>query len=355
MRKHYLDNIRWVTVLLVVLYHVIYLFNGTAPELGVGPFHPVQYQDAVQYLLYPWFMVLLFVVAGASARLALEHQSTGAFLRARTEKLLVPSTLGLFVFHWIGGYVNMRVTGAFAEVPAHVPPLALYPILAISGTGVLWFIQMLWIYSVLLVLVRRVETGRLYRAAERCSVPVLVLLAVPLWLSAQVLNTPVISVYRFGIYGLAFLLGYFIFAHTEVAERLSRFWLPLVLAAAVLGIAYTLRYFGENYAIAPVVNGPFSIVYGWIAILAIFAGMKKFGDRTSPFADWMGRHSFPLYVFHYLPLSAAALWLCRGNGLSPLPSYLVAGLSALLGSWVLYEVISRLPVVRWCVLGMRKR
>ena len=28
MRKLYIDNIRWITVVLVVLYHVIYMFNG---------------------------------------------------------------------------------------------------------------------------------------------------------------------------------------------------------------------------------------------------------------------------------------------------------------------------------------
>ena len=28
MRRHYLDNLRWATVLLVVLYHVIYMYNG---------------------------------------------------------------------------------------------------------------------------------------------------------------------------------------------------------------------------------------------------------------------------------------------------------------------------------------
>ena len=28
MRKSYIDNIRWMTVILVVLYHVVYMFNG---------------------------------------------------------------------------------------------------------------------------------------------------------------------------------------------------------------------------------------------------------------------------------------------------------------------------------------
>ena len=27
MRKHYIDNIRWMTVVFVVIYHVIYMYN----------------------------------------------------------------------------------------------------------------------------------------------------------------------------------------------------------------------------------------------------------------------------------------------------------------------------------------
>jgi peptidoglycan/LPS O-acetylase OafA/YrhL len=28
MRKKYLDNIRWITVILVVIYHVLYMYNA---------------------------------------------------------------------------------------------------------------------------------------------------------------------------------------------------------------------------------------------------------------------------------------------------------------------------------------
>lgn len=28
MRKHWIDNLRWVTVLLVLLYHVVYYYNN---------------------------------------------------------------------------------------------------------------------------------------------------------------------------------------------------------------------------------------------------------------------------------------------------------------------------------------
>ena len=81
MRKLYIDNIRWITVVLVVLYHVIYMFNGIETFGVIGPFSDVQYQDAFQYIVYPWFMLLLFVISGMSARYELEHRSEKEFIK----------------------------------------------------------------------------------------------------------------------------------------------------------------------------------------------------------------------------------------------------------------------------------
>ena len=38
MRKHWLDNLRWVTVLLVLLYHVFYFYNNKGVFGGIGGF-----------------------------------------------------------------------------------------------------------------------------------------------------------------------------------------------------------------------------------------------------------------------------------------------------------------------------
>ena len=54
MRKSYLDNLRWVTVVLVVIYHVLYMYNGEgiAGTLGNITNLDVQYYDAYMYLVY---------------------------------------------------------------------------------------------------------------------------------------------------------------------------------------------------------------------------------------------------------------------------------------------------------------
>ena len=145
MRKNWLDNLRWVTVLLVLFYHVIYFFNNKGVFGGIGGFgDSPQYQDVVMYILYPWFMPLLFILAGISARYALEKHSPKEWFKSRTVKLLVPATIGLFVFHWMVGYFNTKVAGE--DVLLNVPQPIKFFIWGVSGTGPLWFIQDLWIF-----------------------------------------------------------------------------------------------------------------------------------------------------------------------------------------------------------------
>ena len=353
MRIHYIDNIRLVTGLLVVVYHVIYMYNGVLTVGVIGPFQDVQYQDAIAYLLYPWFMVILFIVSGISTRASLQKRTVREFFRFPTRKLLVPSTIGLFAFQWILGYFNMAIGGAFDHMP-QMPGFVLYAIMAVSGTGVLWYVQMLWLFSAAVVLIRKWERGRLYAACARFPVPALLLLVFPLWLSAQILNTPFIPVYRFGIYGFAFFLGYFVFSQEPVIQRLSRFWLPLGIGAVCLGIGYTIHYFGQDYVSAPVVNSFFSIAYAWVMILAVFAGAKKWADKTTPVLQWIGRRSYGLYVLHYLPLAAVSYFLNRYSALAPGVCYLIAGIAAFGGGYLLNALIRAIPVLRWCVLGIKK-
>ena len=354
MRRYYLDNVRWMTIVLVVVYHVIYMFNGIITDGVIGPFYEKQYQDGVQYILYPWFMILLFIVAGMCSRYYLEKHTVKEFICSRTRKLLVPSTIGLFVIGWIQGYISMAISDAFNDISEAVPGFVMYFIMVLSGTGVLWFIQMLWVFSMLLAIIRKFEKGKIYGLSSRINVIGLILLVVPVFLSGLVLNTPVIVVYRFGIYGLVFFLGYFVLAHDEVIERLSKYTFPFIGAMVILAVIYIVLHYGDNYAVMPTVNSIPAVAYAWIACLTILASMRKWGNSTSKFASTMSQKSFGLYVFHYLPLSATAYMLHKYTSVSAIPSYFLAALAAFLGSFILYEVISRIPLIRWCVLGIKK-
>lgn len=353
-RKPYLDNIRWITVLIVVIYHVIYMFNGVQPFGVIGAFHENQWQDAFQYLVYPWFMALLFVVSGMSARYYLQNHTHKEFVKDKTRKLLVPSTIGLFVFHWILGYYNMKIGGALDSLSA-VPGPILYVIMTLSGIGVLWYIQVLWIFSILLLWIIRIEKDRLWKLCANTPVRLIVVMTVFAYGFAQILNTPVVTVYRFGIYGFCFFAGYFLFSHDEVIQRLEKWWYLWDVTAIGLGIAYTVIYFGENYATEPVINNVLACSYCWFAILAILTTMKKYGNKVNSFTAWMSKKSWGLYIFHYLPLAMVSYYLhIYAPGMSPAIVYILVGISAFWGGYLLYEIISRIPLIRWCVLGIKK-
>ena len=213
MRKHWLDNIRWSTVV-VVVYHVFYMYNSLGIPGVVGKITDldVQYFDLFQYLVYPWIVMLLFIVSGISSRLYLDHHSDGEFAKSRTVKLLVPSTIGLFVFQFVQGYVNVCLGNAF-DTMKDVPVFVKYITMVLSGTSVLWYIQLLWIFSMLLILVRKIEKNRLHALEKKANVISFILFGVLVWRMSQIFNTPIIVVYRAGLYRTAFLLGYFVFSH----------------------------------------------------------------------------------------------------------------------------------------------
>ena len=173
MRKCYLDNIRWITVVIVVIYHVFYMYNAEGVLGGIGQITKltVQPYDIFMYLVYPWFMPVLFLVAGISSRLYLDKHTNKEFIKSRTTKLLVPSTIGLFVFQFIQGYVCMHLSAGAAElVSMGVPKFVIYLIMVASGSGVLWFVHLLWIYSVVLVLARKIEKGKLLEAGSKTRI-----------------------------------------------------------------------------------------------------------------------------------------------------------------------------------------
>ncbi|MBQ9307317.1 MAG: acyltransferase [Clostridia bacterium] len=355
MRKYYLDNIRWVTVVLVVIYHVLYMFNGEGVLGGVGKITAldVQYYDLFLYAVYPWFMLLLFLVSGICSRYSLERHSGREFAKSRTRKLLIPSTIGLFVFQFIQGYVSMSISGAFDSMQ-EVPGAVKYFIMALSGIGVLWYIQLLWVFSMVLLLIRKIDKDRLWKLGGKANIIAILLMAVVIWGGAQILNTPVIVVYQFGYYGAAFLLGYFVFSHDEVMDTLKKYALPLIVLAAGLGIAFCAVYFKENYAEAPINRSMLFTGFGWFASMAILGGAAKYADKQNAFTAWMSKNSFGLYVFHYLGISAVALLMGKNGNYPAAVVYVICLVAGFAAGYALNAVISRLPFFRWAVLGIKK-
>ncbi len=352
MRKYYLDNIRWATVLLVLIYHVFYMFNGVGILGGIPGAANIPVFDRISCMIYPWFMTLLFVIAGMSARYALQKRTGRQFLRERAVKLLIPSTLGLFVIHWITGYLNIKMGGGLAYIPGAL----IYPISAISGTGPLWFIQMLFVFSCILVLFRKIDkTDKVWTFCKKANLPIIVLLFLVVFGAAQILNMPVLTMYRFGIYFTAFLIGYYIFSHEKTQELLEKFCIPLLCLAIFGSVLYEHRYGGGNFTSPACLQSFMTNLYLWIVILAILGCGRKYFNRRTAFTIYMTKSSFGIYILHYPVLIVTCYILHNYFALPAICNYGIALIVEIIVTFAVYEGVKRVPVLRYFVLGISSR
>ena len=365
-RKHWMDNLRWVTVLLVLFYHVFYFYNNKGVFGGIGGFgeYPEykQYQDIVMYILYPWFMPLLFLLAGVSARYALQKQSAREWFKARTRKLLVPGTIGLFVFHWMVGYFN-TVVASRQGVFDGVPGLVKYLLMVVSGTGPLWFIQVLWLLCLVLLLVRVIDRkDNFWNWCGKANLVVIILLGVLFWAGEQtMIKHPrpesldgLLNLYKPLFYLVPFLMGYFVFSHDEVQEKLEKAWIPLLACAVVAGTVLAITTFGQDNTSPQYLGSWLNCLYGWLMCLAMMAWFKARFNRTGAFAGYMTRSSFGVYILHYLVIAALGYMMKMYTNLAPWMMYVILFVAVMTIPFALYELIKRIPFVRWGVLGIKK-
>lgn len=354
-RKHYIDNIRWATVALVILYHVVYIFNSVGVIRNID-MKGIPQMDALLYFVYPWFMVLLFVVAGISARYSLERRNTKVFMKERVKRLLVPSVAGIFILGWVSGWVTNQFTDMFGENGDMISGVLKYFIYCMCGIGPLWFAHELFLASMVLLLFRAVDKeDRLFRLAGKANEIVILLLGLVLWGSSMILNTPVIEVYRNGIYIFAFLLGYYVFSHERITDMLVKYRWILLAAAVAEGIGYTICYFGENYTTQECLQSFFTNAYCYTAILAMLGCFKAWGNKQSKLSVYMTERNFGFYVLHYPVMILIAYGVVKYFNFPMICNYAVILAAELLVLPVVYEIISRIPIVRFLLLGQSKK
>ena len=351
MRKYFLDNLRYSIVLSVILYHVVYLFNSVGVITNVDiPGIPAL--DAVLYLLHPWFMVTLFVISGISARYALQKQTTREYLKSKVRRQLIPSIAVVFLIGWTSGWVTGQYADMFGTNSSSIPGFVKYLIWSLSGIGAVWFLHQLLLAEAVLVLIRKIDKkDRLWQLGGMVTMPVLCLMVFALWGSAQILNTPVIEVYRNGIYIFAFLAGYCIFSHDRVQDLLSRYAPVLLGCSALLAAAYTVRFWGENYASMDNLKAFLTNAYSWFATLAVLGVGKRWLDKETPFTRYMAKRSFGFYVLHYPVLVFGAWAMDRLLHLPVWAMYLLLPILAALILPPLVDTVRRIPILKTLILG----
>lgn len=354
-RKHYLDNIRWITVCIVIVYHIIYMFNNSGVISNIDV-KGIPIMDSFLIFVYPWFMCLLFVVSGISSRYSLAKRSGKQFIKDRVQRILIPSICGIFAYGWISGFITDKYANIFAGSGEQIPAFAKYITYSLIGMGPLWFAHVVFLASVLLLLIRVLDRNdKFWRLCGKTNYITLALLTIAVWLSSLILNTPLITVYRFGIYFFMFFLGYFVFSHDEVIEKLKKIAVPMGIVAFGVGVVYTITHYGTVYADNAVLNTPFTNIYLWIAVLAVLGLGAKFLNFKNRFTEYMTANNFNFYVLHYSIEVLISYALVTYSDLPFALNYILILLGTVILLPLLTEILKRIPIIRRLILGIVKK
>lgn len=354
MRKYYIDNLRWLCVLLLFPYHTFMVYNAFGESFYIkGP--DIASVSKVIIGIYPWIMPLLFVIAGASSMYALKARPPREYIKERISKLLVPLLFGILllvpmqtyfaeVFHnqYAGGYLQQYALfftkptdlsgyhGGFT--PAH-----------------LWFLLYLFVISfVCLPIMWRYQKSKKKPAVHKIPLPALLgMFIIPVF-SQAILDIGGKSV---GEYLTYFLFGYFIISDDMVQGKLEKYRFVL-LGLALLGlIPYTL--WGLKLEARSVAL--FELLYSfsaWTAVLAALGLGKRYLSFHNKWTEYLSRASFSIYVFHQQWIVLAAYFALMWVKNIPLQMVFIIAVSTIC-TFLSYAVLKRVSVAR-LMFGMKK-
>jgi hypothetical protein len=349
-RKHFIDNIRWAVVVLVIVYHVAYIFNSAGVLTHVYQTGIPQF-DIICYFVYPWLMPIMFLVAGISARFSLQKRDDRQFIRERAQKLLVPFFGAMFLFGWICGWVNNQYVDMFAGNNA--PVIIKYIVYCFAGNGPLWFLLELFLVSMILLILRKMDKNeRFCNLAGKSNFLVIILMALPFWGSSFLLNTPVVTVFRNGIYLFSFLTGYYILSHEETINILEKYRLLFLSAGVLLGITAVYVFYGKNFVDDKFLQHPLVNLYSWIMMLAITGCFKKYFNKTNRLTEYIKKRNFFWFICHYPIMVILAYVITEFLNLPFIFNYFLLLFSTLVLTIIFSEIIRLIPVLRVLVFGI---
>lgn len=345
MRRHYIDNLRTLAVLMLFVYHTAMMFNCF--ESFYIYVRPVDALNRFILFAWPFYMPLLFVLAGMSGAYALTKRTAKEYIKERVNKLFVPLIAGILLLvpmqtYFAERYHNGYSGGYLAQyILFFTKPTDLTGYHGGFTPGQLWFVLYLFVISLLaLPLMLWYNKRGTPIDANKLTLPVILpMFLIPL-VMALILNIGGKSV---GEYFAYFMLGYFVLSRDEVIERLRTHRWPL-LGSAIL-LLCVLVYICETRGFS-LVTDILTRAAGWVSVLALLGSAKQWFDFTNRALIYLAGASFAVYVFHQSWLVAAAYYVCKITDNTLLIFVLTIAISVVL-TFASYEVARRFRIARW--------
>ncbi len=348
MRRHYLDNIRTIAILLLFPYHTFMIWNnfGTKFYIWGGDNNII---SSLIVLAGPSFMPVLFVIAGMSARYSMIKRSTKEFIKDRVNKILIPFVCGmillipfqtLYARKYFFQY-DRGISENFKYFFTHVSDLSGYD--GMFTFGHLWFLLYLFVITFIsLLVIKKMPFEKVQSKINKVNIFEIILLFVPIFVSYHIGNFSGQSV---GKYLLLYFIGYYLFSDENIDKIINKKGLVLSLFA-VSQITLVVLYFKLGCYDDLLVS-----FVGWLGVLSCIIVGKLFLNRENKITNYFKKSSFPIYILHQTILVIVAYYT-----LIMINNIVLQILMIIFGSFIItilfYEIISKIPILKK-VIGVR--
>jgi len=301
--------------------------------------------------LSPWFMPLLFTLAGISSYYALQKRTPLAYMKERILKLLIPLLAGILLIVPAQTYIAERFHNGYTGGYLYQYVMFFAGPTDLTGTrggftpAHLWFILFLFGISMIALPIMIAYQKKQFNMDKMPLILLISMFVLPFLLN------PILDVgHSAGRYFGYFILGYLFLSADILLEKLDKYRIYLLIAVTVCMIGnWFLFYFylhGGGFNVPQFVFDIFHAFYGWIAILTVLGLGRHYCNFRNKITDYLASASFPVYIFHQSWVIVVAYWIFMLTDSAFAQILLIISASFIL-TYATYEICRRVPGLRF--------
>jgi len=366
-RRYDIDWLRVLAVLLLFPFHSARIFD----TFSTWYVKNAELSEALTnfiFLIHPWHMPLLFLLAGMSTWFALSFRSGGQYAKERVTRLLIPLIFGLLVIvppqSYFGLLGNTGFSGSYLNWYPNYFRLNTADIdgyfLGGFALGHLWFILFLFIFSLvalpLFLYLRRRDSGKRLTSwlASFFSLPGTILLPGLLLYGIARL----IDFYPNPLYFITyFILGFLLVGDGRYEKAIDRHKVIALILGPILFLFFGYFLLAGFLQGLPSWSNEIIRAYNegiapWFIVIAILGYGRKFLSFNSRFLKYSGEASYPVYILHQTVIVIIGFYVVQWTA-GILPKYVTILVASVFVSFVIYDLLIKRTNVTRFLFGMR--
>lgn len=354
MRKYYIDNLKSIIIFLLIPYHAAMAWN-TWGEPNYIYFEGNKLLSSIIVFLSPYFMPILFLMAGIGTSFALQKRTTVQYVLERCKRLLIPFAFGTLLLMPAMTYLADTFNCGYEGDLIRHYRIFFTKFTDLTGAdggfsvGQFWFIVYLFVIS--LIAVGIISVQKKIKPDCKRNIPfwAVCLLGLPLPFLHEILS---IGGKSLAEYTYIFLIGYYVFSNDKIvdsAEKHKWFLLFIGVTAAILNV-YLFIWSDIQY---PLLNTTVKFIAEWFMILPLLGTGKRYLNFSERISRYLSQRSYAFYTWHYIWVVFFQYFMFGVCSDNTMLMYIVPVILACVATLLCCEISLRIPFL--CFLTGTKR